>query len=97
MLELDPTDPQGIQVFYIRRQMESVDLREQIYSGLSSTPLQMPSLLLWNDEGQRLFEKLSQTPDYYLNEKEIEILSHKADEIVGSIPPGSVLIELGCG
>ena len=97
MLDLDPAPSQGIQVYHIRRQTEPVDLRKEIVDGLLSTPLQMPSLLLWNDEGQRLFDKLSQTPSYYLNKKELEILADNADGIVGSIPDDSVLIELGCG
>lgn len=74
-----------------------MDLRKQIFDGLLSNPLQMPSLLLWNDEGQRLFDKLSETPSYYLTTKELEILAHDADAIVGSMPDHSVIIELGCG
>lgn len=81
----------------IQQRKDGTSLSELIVQGLSSTPLKLPSLLLWNDEGLGLFDALTQTPEYYLHEKEVEILAQYANEMAAKIPPGSVLIELGCG
>jgi uncharacterized SAM-dependent methyltransferase len=81
----------------IRRKVESTDLQKQIVSGLSSQPRSMPSLLLWDDEGQRLFNSFAQTASYYPYHKELEMLNHITDDIVGKTLDGSVLVELGCG
>jgi uncharacterized SAM-dependent methyltransferase len=98
MLHLNNTAPSyGFQVFQIQEQEEPIDLHQQIIDGLSSSSPQMPSLLLWDDPGQVLFDKFSQTPSYYLNRKELEILSHHVDDIVSRVPANGVLIELGCG
>ena len=81
----------------IRRDKRLLDLKNQIIAGLASNPISMPSLLLWNDEGQRLFDLVSQTSSYYLPKKEMEIMTCHADQISSSIPASSMLIELGCG
>jgi uncharacterized SAM-dependent methyltransferase len=90
-------DSQDSRIFDIRREIESTDLRKQITDGLSSKPRRMPSLLLWDDEGQRLFNAFAQTSSYYIRQKELEILNRIADDIVANAPDGSVLVELGCG
>ncbi|KAK2758726.1 hypothetical protein FQN54_003416 [Arachnomyces sp. PD_36] len=74
-----------------------IDLRGEIIKGLKSQPKTLPGLLLWDDNGQQLFDVFSQTPTYYPFHSEVEILDHRASEIAGSVPEGSALIELGCG
>lgn len=81
----------------IQQRRVGTSLPELIVQGLSSTPLKLPSLLLWDDEGLDLFDALTQTPAYYLHDKEVEILAQHANDMAERIPPGSVLIELGCG
>ncbi|KAK3179272.1 hypothetical protein K4F52_009243 [Lecanicillium sp. MT-2017a] len=81
----------------IQQRSDSTSLSELIVQGLSSTPLKLPSLLLWDDKGLGLFDALTQTPTYYLHDKEVEILAQYANDMAARIPPGSVLIELGCG
>ncbi|KAF7167699.1 hypothetical protein CNMCM6106_003127 [Aspergillus hiratsukae] len=81
----------------IQQPRDGTSLFEQILSDLSSTPLKLPSLLLWDDDGLDLFDALTQTPSYYLHDKEMEILGQYAHEMADRIPSGSVLIELGCG
>lgn len=79
------------------RDTNCIGLFEQILLGLSCTPPHLPSLLLWNDEGLDLFDALTQSPSYYLHDKEMEILRRHASEMAKRIPSGSALIELGCG
>ncbi|PLN78901.1 histidine-specific methyltransferase [Aspergillus taichungensis] len=79
-----------------RRAMEG-NLRTEIVEGLQANPAQLPSLLLWDDEGLRLFNRLAQSKPYYLGSKEGEILKKHVAAIAAQIPSGAVIIELGCG
>jgi uncharacterized SAM-dependent methyltransferase len=87
----------GPRIFDIRQSFNSLDLEGDIITGLQSQPPTLPSLLLWNDRGQMLFDRFSQTPSYYPFHSEIEVLSQYGSHIGGSIPTDGVLLELGCG
>ncbi|KAI5998970.1 histidine-specific methyltransferase [Pisolithus orientalis] len=58
---------------------------------------ELPNLLLYNEEGLRLFEQITYQPDYYLTGLEIDILSRYAHQIADSVPDGAILLELGAG
>ncbi|KAH7089271.1 hypothetical protein FB567DRAFT_591382 [Paraphoma chrysanthemicola] len=57
----------------------------------------LPTLLLYDEAGLRLFEDITYLDEYYLTNAEIEVLENYADEIAQRIQPGSVLVELGSG
>lgn len=73
-------------------------IRDQILDGLKD-PLSpsIPSILLWDDTGLKLFETLALTPQYAPFHSELSILNQHVDEMIAIIPSGSLLIELGCG
>ena len=58
---------------------------------------QLPTLLLYDEEGLRLFEKITYLDEYYLTNAEIEVLTNHASEIANWMPPGTMMIELGSG
>lgn len=88
----------GYEIYDVRQETsECVDLRREIIKGLKSQHRSLPALLLWDDNGQELFDRFSQTPTYYPFHSEIEILDQCASEIAKSVPESSALIELGCG
>jgi uncharacterized SAM-dependent methyltransferase len=64
-----------VQLQDIQQRRDGTSLSELIMQGLSFTPLKLPSLLLWDDEGLGLFDALAQTPTYYLHGNEVEILA----------------------
>jgi dimethylhistidine N-methyltransferase len=74
-------------------------------AGLASTPKTLAPWLFYDPNGSRLFEKITQLPEYYLTRTERSIFSAHADEIIaeaarptGSDPiPVLTLIELGAG
>jgi uncharacterized SAM-dependent methyltransferase len=84
-------------IFDIRQSYDSLDLKEEIVNGLAASPPVLPSLLLWDEEGQRFFDELTQTPTYYPFHGEIEVLSRYGSDIGASMPANGVLLELGCG
>ncbi|KAL4067450.1 histidine-specific methyltransferase [Scleroderma yunnanense] len=74
-------------------------IRTDILAGLSHpyNEKMLPGLLLYNEEGLRLFEQITYQSDYYLTGLEIDILSKYAQQIANSIPEGALLLELGAG
>lgn len=80
----------------IRRE-ELAEFRQTIQDGMTLSPKYLSSLLLWNSRGLELFDKFAATDAYYLSKKEMEIIQLYCDDIVASITPGSLVIELGSG
>ncbi|KAI1430746.1 histidine-specific methyltransferase [Xylaria sp. CBS 124048] len=81
----------------IRRGHSIFDPTEEVNIGLRSQPPALPSLFLWDDQGQKCFDRLSQTPTYYPFHSEIEILQLYGANIGASVPADGMLLELGCG
>ncbi|MCJ1283302.1 hypothetical protein MMC26_002630 [Xylographa opegraphella] len=57
----------------------------------------LPTLLLYDERGLKLFEEITYLDEYYLTNAEIEVLSRYADRIADRLVDGSQLIELGSG
>lgn len=73
------------------------ELAPLIIEGLKSSPKFFPSLLLWDDKGAAIYERIMRSRDYYLTHTEAELIRANADSIVEAIPSGSVILELGSG
>lgn len=64
--------------------------------GLSDHPRWLHCRYLYDEEGSRIFSRITEQPEYYLTGAESEILAAKADEIrelAGAVP----IVELGAG
>jgi len=72
-------------------------LADDVRAGLSSTPKFLLPKYFYDELGSHLFEAICLLPEYYLTRAEDEILSHYADEIVGSVHGQTTLMELGSG
>jgi uncharacterized SAM-dependent methyltransferase len=81
------------------RSSTDVDLREVILSSLKETPPKLPTLILYDEPGLKLFEKITYLDEYYLTNCEIAILKSKSDEIAKrmGLKDGSIVVELGSG
>ena len=69
--------------------------------GLSRSPKSLPAYLFYDDIGSRLYEQITELPEYYLTRAERDILDVNADEIVQRARGGSrgplAIVELGAG
>ena len=93
-------DSSYVPIVNIRRIETEDSLVQDIYSGLDvedGKPRTLPTLLLYNAEGLRLFEEITYIKEYYLTNAEIEVLTTHAGKIVGRIPENAQLVELGSG
>lgn len=70
-----------------------------VREGLSSRPRRLPSWLFYDAAGSRLFERITELPEYYLTRTERAILCAHARTIVAQAAEGACLriAELGAG
>lgn len=68
-----------------------------VFEGLSESPRQLPSLLLYDEVGSELFGRICELPEYYLWRAESALIEQHADEIGELIGPQAALIEYGAG
>jgi L-histidine N-alpha-methyltransferase len=77
----------------------------EVRAGLTSDPKTLSPWLFYDEEGSRLFEQITELPEYYLTRAERSLFTAHADEIIalaaepsGTDPaPMLTLIELGAG
>lgn len=105
-LELDPAPYKimastgATKIFDIRVGPAEYDILQDIKKGLRPEDRgekTLPTLLLYDEAGLRLFEKITYLEQYYLTNAEIEVLETCADKIAERVRPGSVVVELGSG
>lgn len=90
----------GVSIHDIRRgDDDTAELRAELISGLldAGSTKHLPPILLWDEKGQDLFEDITLSPHYYPYRVELELLNSWNEEIIESVEPGTVIIELGAG
>lgn len=70
---------------------------EDTRRGLSDEPKWLSSLYFYDRVGSELFERITQTPEYYPTRTEEDILSQNADDIIAAAGPDLLLAEMGSG
>ena len=84
----------------IRSDKQKLSLASELREGLlqeDEEKRSFPTLLLWDAQGLKLFEKITYVDEYYLTNSEIEILQDFSHGIAEAIQPGSIFLELGSG
>lgn len=96
-----PVTPQGDDhIIDIRRGTIQHSIRDDMMEMLkpaAGEEKKMPTLLLYDEAGLKLFEDITYLDEYYLTNAEIEVLTKNALEMAQFIRPGSMLVELGSG
>ena len=90
----------GTAILDIRRDQIGVsildDMRQQLRP-IDGKEKRMPTMLLYDEKGLKLFEEITYLDEYYLTNAEISVLEKYADNIVERVQAGSQVIELGSG
>jgi len=71
--------------------------RADVLQGLSEPQKAVPARWFYDDAGSRLFEEITQLPEYYLTRAETEILTGRSKEFAELIGPGRAVVEFGSG
>ncbi len=77
----------------------TTSIAEAVRTGLSATPKTLPPWLFYDEAGSRLFEQITELPEYYLTRTERAILATHADAILTGASNGRPVsvVELGAG
>lgn len=73
------------------------EFAKALIAGLSARNKSIPCRFFYDAEGSRLFERITDLPEYYPTRTEISILRTYAREMAKLAPPGAVLVEFGSG
>jgi L-histidine N-alpha-methyltransferase len=71
-------------------------LERDVLVGLSLDPKELPPKWFYDERGSELFDEITRLPEYYLTDREREILDARAAEIVDALA-ADTLVELGSG
>lgn len=72
-------------------------IADEVMHGLSTPPRHLPPKLFYDAEGSRLFDQITETPEYYPTRTERAILREFAGEMVQQAGNNLTLVELGAG
>lgn len=69
----------------------------EVREGLSKQPKAIPAKWIYDERGSKLFEEITELPEYYLTDRERAIFQTHADAIAACCPSRTALVELGAG
>lgn len=78
-------------------QPKLMDFKEEILNGLRNDPKQTDPKLLYDAEGSRLFEQITQLPEYYPTRTELNIMKKDSEDISEMIDKEATILEFGSG
>ncbi|KAI1610939.1 C-type lectin protein [Exophiala viscosa] len=93
-------EPAGVPILDIRSDKSDQSLLGTLRQSLNPTkggPRTFPTLLLYDEQGLKLFEDITYLDQYYLTNAEIETLNTHANAIAARLPEHARLVELGSG
>jgi len=76
---------------------EPSSFEHDVLEGLRADPKRVPAKYFYDAEGSRLFERITELPEYYPTRCELRILQDHAADIAALIPVGAALVEFGNG
>ena len=68
-----------------------------VLAGLAATPKRLPAKYFYDEAGSKLFERITELPEYYPTRTELRILESAAESIARFAEAGAALIEFGSG
>jgi L-histidine Nalpha-methyltransferase len=71
--------------------------RSELRAGLAETAARIAPKFLYDALGSRLFDAITELPEYYPTRTEAAIFAQHGGEMARRVPSGSVLIDLGAG
>jgi len=72
-------------------------VRHELLAGLALAPARTSPKYLYDALGSRLFEAITEVPEYYPTRTEAAIFAESGGEMAAMVPRGATLIDLGAG
>lgn len=88
--------PEGV-TYFIDKKPAPADFLAEVLAGLSKSPKSVPPKFFYDETGSHLFNKICETPEYYVTRTEVALLETYGAEISRLAGPSRAVIEYGCG
>lgn len=72
-------------------------LLREVRASLAEDPPRLPPKLFYDARGARLFEQITELPEYYLTRTELGILDRCLEDVAARVGPGARVVEFGSG
>ena len=79
------------------QQIMADDELDALIDGLSQPEMMISPKYFYDETGSKLFDDITQLPEYYLTDTELGIMDTHIDEMAELIGPQASLIEFGAG
>jgi dimethylhistidine N-methyltransferase len=89
--------PSPANLHFCDLQPSTDDFRAAVMEGLGCSPKRLPPKFFYDEQGSRLFDAITELPEYYPTRTEISLLRRHGREIAERLGSGLLLIELGSG
>jgi dimethylhistidine N-methyltransferase len=76
---------------------DTAEFEADVIAGFGAGRKRLPAKYFYDGVGSRLFEHITELPEYYPTRTEIKILRDHGADIAKLIPPGAALVEFGSG
>jgi dimethylhistidine N-methyltransferase len=93
----DDKSIKGLDYFVDIKPKIQIEFHEAILEGLSLPQKTISPKFFYDERGSEIFDKICETPDYYITRTEIGLLNDIQDELYKLAEPGSAVVEYGCG
>ena len=93
----DEENSKELDYFIDIKPKKSIEFYEAVLEGLSSPQKAISPKFFYDERGSKIFDKICDTPEYYLTRTEVALLNDIQEELYSLIEPGSVVVEYGCG
>lgn len=91
------TRPRGMALVNLDESGVDRAFRADVLQGLSEPQKAVPARWFYDEAGSRLFEEITQLPEYDLTRAETAILTARGEEFAALIGPGRAVVEFGSG
>ena len=76
---------------------ETANVRREVLEGLRADPKTIHPKFLYDERGSELFDRITETEDYYPTRTELKILDQYGDEMGEALGPRCLVVEPGAG
>ena len=87
----------GLDYFVDIEPKKQIEFYEAILEGLALPQKTISPKFFYDERGSEIFDKICDTPEYYLTRTEIALLNDIQEELYTLVEPGSAVVEYGCG
>ncbi len=84
-------------IYYYEQHQIADSIIEEVQQGLRKQQKELPPKYFYDERGSKLFDAITELPEYYPTRTEIQLLKKHADEFADLLGTNSILFELGSG